>query len=92
MPAPTPPSNVTATKDGHGGVNLAWTRTAPGSFNVYRDTSSTGDFALQVDFGIGDSPFTDITTVSGLTYYYVVTTVLNSIESNNSNVAGPVTP
>jgi hypothetical protein len=65
-------------------VGLSWSESAYGcSFNVYRSTISGGYYS-KIASRLGNSNYSDTSVSSGQTYYYVVTAVLNSVESRYS--------
>ena len=75
---------------------LSWTASATASvvsYNVYRGTTAGGE---NLKIGSVNSPttnFTDMTVVSGNTYFYVVTAVgPGSVESVVSGEASAVVP
>ncbi|MCR4316195.1 MAG: YCF48-related protein [Planctomycetes bacterium] len=85
------PTGVTATPN-TGSITVSWT-SVPGasSYNVYRSTAS-GVQKAPAGTPIGSaaaSPYTDTNVTDGVYYYYIVTAVTGSVESNESNEAGP---
>jgi len=81
MPLPSPPANLTAAPDGVGDIDLSWTRTSPGTFNVYRGTTPGGEGSNCIGSGITETSYEDSGVVSGGVYYYEAITVLNGVES-----------
>jgi uncharacterized protein YjbI with pentapeptide repeats len=87
--APQPPTSLTATAfNGAGTIGLSWNAsTTPNvsSYNIYRSTTSgTGYTLLSNSLTTG---FTDNSPVPNQPYFYVVTAVLNGVESAHSNEA-----
>jgi autotransporter-associated beta strand protein len=73
----TPPDLLWASP-GAGGVTLSWIApTGASTFNVYRGTASGTEMLLAS--GVGASPYTDSTAVSGTNYYYTVTAVNGNV-------------
>src|SRR5262249_39687722 len=80
-------NNVTENLSGTGTSNvlLTWTAsTTPNvTYNVYRcsisaaacDPSQPGNFGSPISVGIAGTTYTDLTVLSGVTYYYAVTAV-----------------
>jgi hypothetical protein len=93
---PQPPTNVTVSGVTTGQVALTWTpslSTTIAGYNVYRGTTSGGPYTKINSAIVTTSGFTDITAVSGTTYYYVVTSVdSGSLESVFSNEVSATTP
>lgn len=74
-------------------VILAWSPSSTSgvtSYNVYRSTTSGGPYQ-KLGPSSGTS-FQDGTVISGTKYFYVVTAVLNGVESVNSNEASAQVP
>lgn len=89
MPGPTPPQNLTAALDSNnpGYVDLSWSRTSPGTFKIYRGSSSGNeDFSNPVATGLTTTTWQDQHPLSGWNYY-VATTVSGGQESGHSNEA-----
>lgn len=85
MPLVTPPSQLTAVADtGAAQISLSWVRTCPGTFNLYRSTSTGTEAPPAIASGITDTSYTDTPPGSG-TYFYTATTISNSMESFMSN-------
>jgi polygalacturonase len=82
-PAPPAPSNLAAT-----GTNLLillnWDA-VPGAntYNLYRGTSNGGPYPT-VFSGLVSTNYSDANVTNGVTYYYVVTSVVSGNESTNS--------
>jgi autotransporter-associated beta strand protein len=73
-PVPAAPTGLSALPT-NGAVSLTWTASAGAmSYNVYRSTTSGGPYGTPIASPTGTS-YIDTTTVSGMTYYYVVTAV-----------------
>ena len=82
---PPTPINLTASTSGTT-VNLSWSSVSNAtSYNIYRGTSS-GDETSLVS-GITGTTYSDVGLISGTTYYYTVTAVQLSTESEPSNEA-----
>lgn len=79
------PANLTATAT-DGAVNLKWDPVANASgYVVKRATTSGGPYtSITTTSSIS---FTDSEVANGTTYYYVVSAIVNGIESENSNEA-----
>jgi len=99
--APSQPTNLTAAVQGGPppaaqSVTLSWTASTSSNvvgYNVYRGTTSGGPYANIASVSAASIGYTDITVVSGTTYYYVVTTVgPGNVQSVNSNEAVAVVP
>ncbi len=93
---PQPPTNVTVSGVSAGQVALSWTSslsTAIAGYNVYRGTASGGPYAQINSAVVTASGFTDLSVLSGTTYFYVVTTVdtggLESVFSNEVSATAP---
>ena len=75
---------------------MTWTAsTTPSvvSYNFYRGTTSGGENLLVGSVNAVAASFTDMTVVSGTTYYYVMTAVVPvNVESVFSNEASAVVP
>lgn len=66
-------------------VSLTWSSvTGATSYNVYRSTIS-GNYVAVTPFTSATNGYTDSTVTNGTTYYYVVTAVKGSSESNQSS-------
>jgi fibronectin type 3 domain-containing protein len=63
-------------------------------YNVYRGTTSNGPYPTKLNSSLVTViDYTDTTVASGVTYYYVVTSVNSSnVESVDSNQATAVVP
>jgi fibronectin type 3 domain-containing protein len=88
---PLPPINFSAVFEGNK-VKLEWQPVSPipESFNVYRKESLDDTFSLisnTVDFFLFDENIE-----AGKTYYYVVRSVLNGLESSDSEIASVEIP
>lgn len=82
---PPAPQNLTA-EPGDAKVMLAWnTVIGAESYNVKRSTTPGGPYSTVSS--PSQTSFTDSTVTNGTTYYYVVTAVNSTGESNNSNEA-----
>jgi fibronectin type 3 domain-containing protein len=76
-------------------VNLSWTQsTTPGitSNCVYRSVTSGGPYTQLACSTGASTQYTDSTVVGGNTYYYVVTALVNTQESNYSNQVQAIIP
>jgi len=83
---PLAPTNLTATSDNSAEVFLNWTPS--GSATGYNIHSSTNNGLAYTLVGTSSAAnFTDANTVSGTTYYYVVSAVNSNGESPNSSPA-----
>ena len=76
---------------------LSWTASIDGGqYNVYRGTQAGAESATPLNSApITGTSFTDNTVSAGVTYYYVVETVLNGVSSGKSaEVSGtiPIAP
>lgn len=69
-------------------VLLTWQESATAGvtqYDLYRGNSSSGPFVLLVSLNALD--YTDASILPGQSYFYIVTAVLNGIESTDSNIA-----
>ena len=77
-------------------ATLSWGASASSGvagYNVYRATSSGGPYTKVNASIVTTTTYTDLTTLAGVTYYYVVTAVNSSgDESSYSNQARGVVP
>ena len=75
---PPSPTNLVATALAGGGIQLSWTLPSSEAdvsrYNIYRALTSGGqDFSNPLDYvSKGTATYTDASTTSGTTYYYVV--------------------
>jgi fibronectin type 3 domain-containing protein len=78
------PGGTSAVGISHG-VNLSWTASVTPSvtYKVYRSTVSGGPYT-NIASGLGSTSYGDTGLPSGVTYYYVVTTVSGVGESTYS--------
>ena len=82
---PAAPTNLMATA-GNNSVTLTWDDNAEADlagYNVYRSTNS-GSYGGALATDVESSTYIDSTAVNGTTYYYVVTAVDGSSNSNES--------
>ncbi|MFZ5968972.1 MAG: cohesin domain-containing protein [Bacillota bacterium] len=80
------PTNLTAT-EGSAGADLAWDAvTGAEGYNVKRAITSGGPYTTVAE-AVYTTTYTDTNVTGGTTYYYVVTAVNGSGESENSNEA-----
>jgi hypothetical protein len=93
---PQPATNLMVSGVTTGQVALTWTSslsTGIAGYNVYRATTSGGLYTKINSATVTASAFTDMTVVSGTTYYYVVTSVdsgsLESVFSNEVSATAP---
>jgi hypothetical protein len=72
-----------------GCVGLSWLESTPGTtFTIYRATTPGAEpGTTPIATGVSTTSFQDRTGISGTTYYYKVTSVLNGSESAYSNEA-----
>ncbi|MEO3947606.1 fibronectin type III domain-containing protein [Gorillibacterium sp. CAU 1737] len=78
------PNNLIASVNGKI-IDLSWTEEAKAtSYNVKRSTTPGGPYT-DIASGIKGHSFSDTTVSSGVTYYYVVTSVTEKGESKTSN-------
>lgn len=98
---PIPPTSLTAAVQGGPppaaeSVTLAWTASTSNNvigYNVFRGTTAGGPYTKIASLSAANIGYTDITVVSGTTYYYVVTAVgPGNVQSVNSNEAVAVVP
>ena len=79
------PTNLVATA-GDGDVSLYWTGVSSASgYNIYRSTTSGSGYVKVNTTAIADQTYEDDSVTNGVTYYYVVTAVSDTIESAYSN-------
>jgi len=74
---PAPPMYLTATMTGEG-IDLSWTASSEPDaigYNVYRATSSEGDYEKINEELVTTTTFTDVKATQRVTYYYVVKAV-----------------
>ena len=96
---PTAPTNLTAATDSISGssqIDLSWSNAAGSNqtgFAIYRSTSPDPTTFTQVaSLGAGTTSYIDSGLTSGTTYYYYVVSLLNATgQSNNSNTASAAT-
>ncbi|MFZ5644512.1 MAG: hypothetical protein ACOY46_13060 [Bacillota bacterium] len=89
-PTPTDQIDLTATA-GNAQVVLNWDAVANATgYNVKRATTSGGPYTT-IATNVSGTTYTDASVTNGTTYYYVVTAIVNGVESGNSNEA-PATP
>jgi fibronectin type 3 domain-containing protein len=82
-PAPAVPTGLTANA-GDGEVDLSWSASAGAtSYNVKRSTTDGGPYTT-IAPGVTATAFTDTNVTNGTTYYYVVSAVNASGESDDS--------
>ncbi len=91
--APYAPAGLTATA-GVGQVTLSWSGSSGAtSYNLHRASQSGGGSSIApVVTGITDTNYTDAGLTSGLTYYYQVVAVSNSVVSGFSAEANATLP
>jgi fibronectin type 3 domain-containing protein len=97
LPAPAPPTGLTATS-GNGQVVLAWTASAgAASYNIEQSLVSGGPYVTLA--ATGGISYTNTGLTNGVTYYYVVASVnTNGIGAGSSEVSAtpqvplPATP
>ena len=80
--------NLTAyPKDGK--IDIAWSAVAgAANYNIYRATTMGGPYNLIAQGVVTDfAAYADLGLTNGITYYYVVTSVTNGVESLFSNEA-----
>ncbi len=85
---PNSPTNLIATA-GNSKVDLSWNPVEGASgYNIYRSTSSgTGYTKIGSNTTSSAITYEDKPLTNGITYYYVVTAIVNGVESENSNEA-----
>ncbi len=85
-PTVTAPTNLTATP-GDGLVLLNWDSvTGADSYNVKRAETSGGPYTTIAN-DVTSTSYPDNSVINGTTYYYVVTSIASSTESDNSEEA-----
>ena len=70
-------------------IDVVWTP-VPGAdrYNIYRSTTPGGPYTLIKEGHVTDyAVYADFGLTNGVTYYYVVTSISNGIESEYSNEA-----
>ncbi|OPX87969.1 hypothetical protein [Pelotomaculum sp. PtaB.Bin117] len=86
-PSPPAPTNLSATA-GDAQVNLTWDSVSGATYyNVYRAMTSGGPYTNLTPNGVTATAYTDNDVTNGITYYYVVTALIDGKESGNSNEA-----
>jgi hypothetical protein len=85
---------VAATGSSSPSVQLSWTETTGtvGGYNVYRSTQSGTGYTVVNSSLVTSESYTDTTVSAGQTYYYVVTSVNNGVESAYSAQVTAVVP
>jgi hypothetical protein len=85
---------VAATGSSSPSVQLSWTETTGtiAGYNVYRSTQSGTGYAVVNSSLVASGSYTDTTVSAGQTYYYVVTSVSNGVESAYSAQVTAVVP
>ncbi|MEZ5559640.1 MAG: PKD domain-containing protein [Pseudomonadales bacterium] len=78
-PPPAPTDLVARPKSTK--VQLVWTYTGADSYNVYRSTTAGGPYTLIANTTSTYSTYLDEGLANEITYYYVVTAVVSSVES-----------
>ena len=70
-------------------IDIVWTPVAGAeSYNIYRSTTPGGSYTLIAEGHVsGYAVYADFGLINGVTYYYVVTSVTDGIESLHSNEA-----
>ena len=85
--------NGTAT--GQHSVSLSWNASTSqvAGYNLYRGLQPSGPFTKLNSTLDSDTAYTDMSVVSGQTYYYAATSVdANNVESGYSNIATAIIP
>jgi len=84
-----------ALSGGSHAVTLSWgasTTSGVTGYNVYRGTTSGGPYTKVNNSVIAGTTYTDTSVQSGTTYFYVVTSVDNNVESAYSNQVTAAVP
>ena len=70
-------------------IDIVWTPVEDSeSYNVYRSTAAAGPYSLLAEGHVTDyAVYADFGLTNGVTYYYVVRSVSNGVESLDSNEA-----
>ncbi|PYG90128.1 hypothetical protein LY28_00008 [Ruminiclostridium sufflavum DSM 19573] len=82
------PTNLAAVP-GNAKVDLSWTATTTTGtaiYNVKRATTAGGPYTT-IASNVTETTYTDTAVTNGTTYYYVVSAVIDEVESPNSNEA-----
>lgn len=83
--APNSPSDLSVAA-GDGQVDLSWTAiTGATGYKVYRSTTPGGPYTTPIAENVTGTSYPDSTAENGITYYYVVSSVSNGVESPKSN-------
>ena len=86
LPAPPAPSNLQAMGTNLL-INLNWDAVAGATaYNLHRGTSNNGPYPA-VFGGLTTNNYADTDVTNGVTYFYVVTSVVSDVESTNSSQA-----
>jgi hypothetical protein len=92
---PAAPTGTTAVSGGTDQVSVSWNAVAGATYNVYRTTASRDGGqplgALANGSPLTTTSFTDTGLSSATNYYYVVTSVVNGVQSLASNEASVIT-
>ena len=89
LPAPPAPSNLQAIGTNLM-INLNWDAVAGATgYNLHRGTSNNGPYPT-VFGGLTTNNYADTDVTNGITYFYIVTSVVSDVESTNSSQASAI--
>ncbi len=94
LPPPLPAPTRLSSLAGNASVELSWDAVAIASgYNVKRGTVGGGPYTT-IAVGVNSTSYVDHTAVNGIRYYYVVSALVDTRESANSNetTARPTAP
>jgi membrane carboxypeptidase/penicillin-binding protein PbpC len=84
---PSIPTNVSATATSSSNATITWNAvTGASGYNIYRSTSTDGEYAKVNTLLVTNSPYNDTGLEESKTYYYKITGVNASGESEYSSV------
>ncbi|HEX2947439.1 MAG TPA: kelch repeat-containing protein [Clostridia bacterium] len=91
LPAETPsiPMNLSATA-GDRKIDLSWNAVTDADSYIIKRATNTGGPYTTIAQNITGTAYSDTSVMSGTTYFYVVTAIIDSVESQNSNEASAV--
>ncbi|MCB1686415.1 MAG: hypothetical protein KDI31_18095, partial [Pseudomonadales bacterium] len=88
---PPAPTDLSA-RPKNGKIQLVWTHTGADSYNVYRSASSGGPYTMIANTTSTYSTYLDEGLTNGVRLYYVVTAVVDGVESTTPSNEASATP